>query len=424
MITGIQTAFGLLLTLAAAADGPTKTVRFDDAVRLVIDRNADLRAAVATYHSTAALEGVARAGYLPTVSGNIGYSSSGGTQAAPGAVDQNGSYTAAISATENIFNGLQTVGQRSQAQANTRAALATLATTKARIGYDLTNAFAGVVFARESLKLNEDIIHRREENLRLVTLRFQSGRENQGSVLLSQAYLEQARYDHLQSRDNFRVYAAQLARALGLDDAGLVTADGDVPTSEPSATVPAFTDLVAATPDYQLARAQEESAAAGVTIARGGFFPQLSVTASDSKYGPDFFPEQRERWSVGATITLPFFNGGRDYYNLRAAAETRTANELARANASRQLLAKLEQSWATYIESVAKLKVDDSFRKASGLRAEIARKKYNNGLQTFDDWDVIENDLITRQKNYLQSKLNRATAEAAWNQGLGKGVLP
>ncbi|MGZ3696004.1 MAG: TolC family protein, partial [Bdellovibrionota bacterium] len=67
--------------------------------------------------------------------------------------------------------------------------------------------------------------------------------------------------------------------------------------------------------------------------------------------------------------------------------------------------------------------VDQGFRDAATVRAEIARTKYNNGLQTFEDWDTIENDLITRQKAYLQSKRARVTAEAAWEQAQGIGVL-
>jgi outer membrane protein TolC len=57
------------------------------------------------------------------------------------------------------------------------------------------------------------------------------------------------------------------------------------------------------------------------------------------------------------------------------------------------------------------------------LRAEIARSKYNNGLTTFDDWDLIESDLINRQRAVLSSQGNRVVAEAAWEQAQGRGAL-
>jgi hypothetical protein len=58
------------------------------------------------------------------------------------------------------------------------------------------------------------------------------------------------------------------------------------------------------------------------------------------------------------------------------------------------------------------------------LRAEIARSKYNNGLLSFEDWDLIENDLINRQKALLVSVRERVTAEAGWEQARGEGAIP
>jgi outer membrane protein TolC len=88
------------------------------------------------------------------------------------------------------------------------------------------------------------------------------------------------------------------------------------------------------------------------------------------------------------------------------------------------LLVRLKQAWAGYVESEEKLKVDQAFLEAAVLRAEIARSRYNNGLMSFEDWDRIENDLIQRQKTVLQSQRDRVTAEAAWEQAQGKGVIP
>ena len=65
-----------------------------------------------------------------------------------------------------------------------------------------------------------------------------------------------------------------------------------------------------------------------------------------------------------------------------------------------------------------------SFAEAAVIREKVARQKYNNGLQTFGDWDLIENDLITRQKTLLATQRDRTTAEAAWEQSQGKGSLP
>ena len=69
------------------------------------------------------------------------------------------------------------------------------------------------------------------------------------------------------------------------------------------------------------------------------------------------------------------------------------------------------------------MKVDSAYVEAAEAREKISRQKYNNGLSTFDEWDLIESDLIKRQKSLLLSERDRVVAEAAWEQVQGKGVL-
>jgi outer membrane protein TolC len=396
----------------------------------VAKNNAELRAASENLHSTEAAKKAALSGFLPQVNGSLGYSYGTGTSSGSGAQlaasspngSADGSYTASLSASQNLFSGFQDSGKVDQAAANQRVSAAQLDVTKAKVASDLKSAYAGVLFSQRSISLQRDVSRRREENLRLVELRFQSGGENKGSVLLSRAYLAQAKYDELQSKNNIRVSRLQLARILGRDG----DFDFEVVDDMPLETLPLNPDLkklAVMTPEHVVAVGQEEAAVAAVTIARAGFYPSFSLSATASRLGKEWFP-QTERWSIGAAISIPIFTGGKDYYGTQGAIATRTSAEASRMNVGRQLLVKLEQTYSGYLEASEKLKVDESFREAALKRAEIARGKYNNGLMSFDDWDVIENDLIVRERAVLQSQKDRAAAEAAWAQALGKGVTP
>src|SRR5690606_38333615 len=87
------------------------------------------------------------------------------------------------------------------------------------------------------------------------------------------------------------------------------------------------------------------------------------------------------------------------------------------------LLPRLADAQNLAKQSDIKFRIDEKFRKASNTRAEIARAKYNNGLITFEDWDIIENELIQRQTNYLQSKKDRVVRYATWENLLGRGAI-
>ena len=162
---------------------------------------------------------------------------------------------------------------------------------------------------------------------------------------------------------------------------------------------------------------------AGIRTARSGFFPSLNLTGTMGRQGRDFFPSG-ERWSVGVGLSFPLFSGGQDYYASKAAVAGFAQAVGTRESVDRQLLVSLRQSYRTYTQGVEKLLVDTAFLEAAASRSEIARNRYNNGLLTFEDWDVIENDLISRQKTRLQSKRDRVVSEAAWEQAQGKGVIP
>jgi outer membrane protein TolC len=121
---------------------------------------------------------------------------------------------------------------------------------------------------------------------------------------------------------------------------------------------------------------------------------------------------------------VPLYSGGKDYYATKSAASSLEAAVSNTDSTEHQLLVNLKQTHAGFVESVEKLKVDQAFLEAATTRAEIARSKYNNGLMTFEDWDIIENDLIQRLKTFLQSQRDRVIAEASWELAQGKGVIP
>ena len=228
----------LLAALLGAAAPPSQTatpLTWDAAVARVTTANAELAAAQAELRASEYQEAVARSAFLPAVSANIGYDRSDGRAlgtgigAAAGTVGGD-SYSATLNATQNIFAGGADAAKIERAQANTRLARARAQAVAAKLSYELKTAFQGLVFAQAYERLTQEIVRRRSDNLRLVELRFDGGRENKGSVLLSQAYRQQALYDALQARNATRIARAQLAKLLRADTAVEYTvADSGVP---------------------------------------------------------------------------------------------------------------------------------------------------------------------------------------------------
>lgn len=429
-ISGVLLVAMSLVTLAPGPSAAT-TLGWEECVREAGVKNPDLKMAHATIDAAVYQTKAARGNFLPNLSGAASYSygsiassfssGTGGSTIVPTGDGTASSYSTSLIASQNIFAGLHDVGAVAQGRANETVAREGLQTTRAKVSFDLKNAFAGMRYSQNALKLAQEIIRRRGNNLDMIALRFENGRENKGSLLLSKAYLEQARYDELLAKNAMRVAQEQLARVLGRDYSRDLYITGNVPMPH-VVEEKDVTGFAAVTPDYRQAVAQKKSAAAAVTVARSAFFPSLDLNTTLGKQKNDWL-NNSGRWSVGATITLPFFNGWTDYYDTQSAKANLLAATSNESSIIHQMSVKLEQAYNGFVEATAKLRADRSFVEAVQVRAEISRERYNNGIISFDDWDIIENDLITKQKTAIQSERDLVINAAAWEQARGRGVF-
>lgn len=416
----MQRPFSLFFALLWTASVQAAPLTWEQCVQLLKKNNEELVAMKANLEASEFREGSATAGFFPQISGNLSYSKTETQAPVPGNAE---GYGAGISLSQNLFSGFSDMAKRRQAKANTAATQKDLELLEARLSKDLKVAYENYLFAERSIELRESIVGRRQENVRLVDLRFQSGRENKGSVLLSKANLSEARLDVTQARLMLRSSRAALAKILGIDDHESLEVTGDVPVTDPPSTEIKLLPVSFNTPSVEKARAQEEIAQAGLTSTRSGFLPSLTVSAGINRSDVEYFPEANKNWTVGATLSIPLFNGGRDYYETRAQSRVLLSAIQQRVKAQRESLVNLESTLSEYIQAVERVRVNKEFVDATTVRAEIGRMRYNNGLVSFDDWYNIENELINRQKGYLDSRRDRVHKEAAWEEAQGKGVL-
>ena len=179
-VSGLVTAAGA----ETAANTTTQTLSWDACVKEVPLNNPELKAAFE--NQRAADFGVwgAHSPFLPQLSGSLSYSKSTTASTAP-----TSSYATTLNASQNLFSGFQDQAKLKQAQANAVTSAVALEISKAKVSYDLKAAFTSQLYAQSSVNLTQDIKRRRQENMNMVQLQFESGRENKGSLLLSKAFI-------------------------------------------------------------------------------------------------------------------------------------------------------------------------------------------------------------------------------------------
>jgi outer membrane protein len=406
----------LLFPGSKAANAQANRLDFSTCLKAVSTSNPELLSSEANLRSQEELVAGSYSAFFPSVNASIGMIRNDPK------TNPDPRYPGSLSVSYNLFSGLRDRAKVRTAKANLEIARANLDSVRAKVSFQLRQAFAQALYATENVSLTRAIRERRAQNERLVRAQYESGRENEGSYLFSKGLLEQAEYDERVARDQAVIAAQNLSHVLGFDSV-TVEAEGDVPVSTPPERAN-VEELLVLTPVHRIQNAKIELADAAFESARSGFSPSLDLTGSTGFSGPEPTFSQNRNSTFGLTLTLPLFSGLSTFRDLRSAGELQDSADRTRASVDFETLSNLRQALYSFQQSIQKLKVDTNLKNAATIRATIARKRYNHGLLMFEQWDIIETDLINRQKNALASKRDRIIAEGNYRQIQGLGDLP
>lgn len=406
------------LSLSAHAD-TARWVAWAEIAEEVAERNASLLAAREARAAARANARAAEASFWPSVSGSAGLSRSDANDTQGGPADRT---AIGVDARYALYAGGADRARARQARAALEQVEAEFADLRASIGAEVRRAYIRLVFAQKRVALAESIAERRRQNLDLVRLRFDGGGEHMGSLLRVEAGARQAEADLAQAQRDVPVRQRELTGLAGRDERIAWVARDDLTVPEqPSA--PDWGTAVRAMPRVRAAAARLAARRESAAIARGAIRPELALRGGVDRSG-DSWPPDRDSWSIGATLSMPFFTGGRNLNQLAAAqAELRQA-EAALDREVRAARLDLESAHADLLNAIEQVAVQQAFRDAAEARAEIARVQYANGLLSFQNWDQIEDELIQSQQNLLARIRDAALAAAEWDRVRGQSPLP
>ena len=132
------------------------------------------------------------------------------------------------------------------------------------------------------------------------------------------------------------------------------------------------------------------------------------------------FPPDQDQWNIGLGLSIPIFEGG-----LRTAQEEKAKAVFNQAKADERsgkdsVILALEQTWTNLQDAIDTVKVQKKFLTAAEERAKISEGQYSLGLIQFDNWTIIEDNLVQAKKAFLSAEENALLNEASWIQAKGE----
>ncbi|OGF45797.1 MAG: hypothetical protein A2452_10725 [Candidatus Firestonebacteria bacterium RIFOXYC2_FULL_39_67] len=391
------------------------TLTWEECVKEAVKNNPDLKSAKEKIFQAEKDLLVIQSGGVLQVSGSISQSNSfpltSGTYSMSSGYSLSGRYL--------LYDGNKYSFDVAAAKERINAAKFSYEAVSASVRYSLRSAFLDLFKTGQLVIITGDIKKRRKENYDMVKLSYDAGREHKGSVLLAEANLLQADYEVTAAKRNLDLASTKLIGHLGRKNEATIKAVSEIDLKYDQKEKPDLKKLVENCPSYKQSLSQKFIADYNLKSARTSFFPQVSLSAGAGKNASNFAWDIPDL-SAGISVSLDLFDGGRRTAQVEKAASLILQADFDLIASSFDLEAALFNSWINFQNASDQAGVRKKFLEATTERAKIAEIQYSNGLIAFDNWIIIEDDLVNSKKSLLDAQINSLSAENSWLNAKGE----
>lgn len=385
--------------------------------------NADLAAAAARVKQARAIAGITEADRIPSVNavlgpqrarntttGNVPLTTWQGKLTASYEVDLFGRIGNNISAAQ---------ADAAASEATYRSVLLALQADVAQTYFRLRASDAELAFLNETVRL-------REENVRINQRRYDLGDVGELDLTRAKTELSTTRSEAIALERQRAQLEHALAVLLGKPAAAFSAENNPLLAS---ATLPGIppglpSALLERRPDITAAQRAMIAANARIGAARAAVFPALTLTAAgggESADLGDLFKWSSRSWLLGALLSMPLIDGGRNQANI---ARTESALEESVARYRQSVLnafAEVEDNLVGLHTLAGQAQEIDDAVASARRSADLANKLYTAGRSSYLELLDAQRNLATVERSAVQLRGTRATTTVALIRSLGGG---
>ena len=204
--------------------------------------------------------------------------------------------------------------------------------------YKSIEAYTGLISANEKLKINKSNVNLLDRQVETDRIRLERGNislsdvaQSESSLAGAQAKLIQAENDFLTSKLNYENVIGTINDAEALDKSSIVI------VNLPNELNSAIEISKKRHPDLIIAQLEYEQSKKDTTSARSNLAPTATLSFDRSKTDDlSSTYDEKEQDTLKATVTWPFFSGGKNYANLNKNKSLETQKNLLLNNMSKK----------------------------------------------------------------------------------------
>lgn len=290
---------------------------------------------------------------------------------------------------------------------------ANLRKTESDYLYNVRLAFITLFTAQENIEVQKKILAERTQNEKLIKLMYDSGREDKGNYLKTEAQVKEATYNLVAAKRDLELARFNISELLNFE---ITSVESDYTISDIKGID--LQALASYSPSYLMSKYTLDLADLQKKSTVSEFLPNITLSGSTSK-SDSVWPPQNSSNSVSLSMSYPFFPGGANIadYAINSANLDKAKEDFKKA--WKDLTFRIKNAFFNLLNAIDSYSVQKTFLAASTERARISQAQYMNGLITYDEWDRIQNEFIGYQRSELTSRRTAQNAEAALYNSYG-----
>jgi len=434
--TGIAAATLMLACTSpaavAAAEPPNAPLTLETAIHLVRENNPALKAAAEDISAAEARVTQSKSGYYPQISVAAGYTaitpvsemSIGG-----GALKfmPNDNYDAKLTAKMELLDFGRRDGNVDLALSGKKMAEQTLELSRRELSWQTVQLFYGILFLRESIKVEETEIAALNKALDYTKKRYQAGAATPFDIFSTEVRLAAARNRTLDMEHELRRNELTLHRLTGIGESDPLLLQGSFAgkTTVDHLSTGLVDQALAQRLELKLSREGETVAKQRQSLAMKESLPVVTGALSygfTNGYQPDIY-HIRNNIAGNLHLEVPLLTGYRTSAKQQERAAMLRAATQRRVDTQQQIKNDVDETIHALDTSTEKMITTEAQVKQAELAAQHARIRYENGMATTLDLLDTEASLAQAGLARVQAayacilntyKLKRATGAVFW----------
>ena len=315
--------------------------------------------------------------------------------------------TKSITVEQKLFQGFAGIADLEKSRIGLSLADAKLLKVEQETLYKAIEAYSGLIFANEKLKINQRNVDLLERQVETDQARLERGQVTLADLAQSESSLAGAQAKFIKTKNELVTTKLIYEKVIG----PIIDIDNLIKKTELSFKIPVNLDKAIEisknnNPNLIISKLEYEQSEKDITIAMSDISPSATLSFNSSRTDDASSTiNERDKETLKASISWPIFKGGKNIASLNKSKNLKNRKKLLFDNAMKTNETNVASAWSSLQSSISLLNSVKLQVKAAEIANEGITVEYESGLGR-STLDVIQSNTIL-----LSSKISLADSE-------------